>query len=64
MKNICHKLPQNCRVPYCVKGRNSFTVECTDELNYAFPSELQSWGECQCEGDLTTQCPGLTYDIK
>ena len=50
-----------------IKGKSSFTVKCNDLQQYVFPSELASWGECQCNGDLTgqwTQCPGLRYDIK
>ena len=47
-----------------IKGENSFSVMCNDQLGYTFPSNLQSWGECQCEKDLKAECPGLTYDIK
>ena len=47
-----------------IKGENSFSVMCNDQLGYTFPSNLQSWGECQCEKDLKAECPGLAYDIK
>ena len=47
-----------------IKGKSSFSVKCNDLLQYVFPPELASWGECQCNGDLTAQCPGLRYDIK
>ena len=50
-----------------IKSKSSFTVKCNDLQQYVFPSDFSSWGECQCNGDLTgqwTQCPGLRYDIK
>lgn len=50
-----------------IKGKSSFIVKCNDLKQYVFPEDLASWGECQCSdtmaGDLTAQCPGLTYDI-
>ena len=47
-----------------IKGKTSFTVKCNDMEQYVFPKDLATWGECQCRGDLTAQCPGLTYNIK
>ena len=49
-----------------IKGKTSFTVKCNDMERYEFPKDLATWGECQCsqQGDLTAQCPGLTYNIK
>ena len=57
-------LQYECPPMKSIDGKNSFKVFCNDLLEYIFPSELKVWPECQCNGELTLQCPGLVYDIK
>lgn len=56
-------LTYDCPQMKSINGKTSFGVKCNDLEDYVFPSDLRSWHECQCSGDLTSQCPGLGYKI-